>query len=46
MALLLQGLLVFRQASQDDDAAIIAKEMAKSRLEHYLQNASWQSDTN
>lgn len=45
MALLLQGLLVFRQASQDDDAAIIAKEIAKSR-QHYLQNASWQSDTN
>ena len=38
--------LCFARRTKTDDAAIIAKEMAKSRLEHYLQNTSWRSDTN
>ena len=37
--------LLFRQVNQDDEAAMTAKEMAKSRLEHCLQSTSWQSDT-
>jgi hypothetical protein len=37
MVLLLQGLLMFRQVNQDDEAARIAKHMAERRLAEYLQ---------
>ncbi len=36
LVLLLQGLLMFRQVLQDDDAAKIAKRIAESRVQAYL----------
>lgn len=37
LVLLIQGLLMFRQVSQDDQAARVAKHVAERRLAEYLQ---------
>ncbi len=38
LVLLLQGLLMFRQVLQDDDAAKIARRIAESRVQAYLES--------